>query len=112
MYNVNVCVTRIQEELEKLRTMGVDTRNLEKEVYEISIPEEMEFKKQLFLREVKDPSIPEGPSITYGVFTNNLDLETDLYISLNSKDDENLDLEVDELNVWNTEDGALYIQEI
>ena len=112
MTEINQCVTRIQEELEKLRNLGINVNNLEKEVYEISEPEVLPFEQKLYLRKITDPSIPEGKSTTYGVFVNNMQEEPEIFISLNSKDDENLDLETNELNVWNPEDGALYILEI
>jgi hypothetical protein len=112
MNEINQCVTRIQEELNNLRELGLDVRNLEKEIYELSIPEVIPFEQKLYLRKVSDPSIPEGKSTTYGVFINNLQEEAEIFISLNSKEDLDLGLETNELNVWNTEDGSLYIMEI
>ena len=108
MNRINESLTRIQDELSKLKDLGIDVSNLEKEVYELSIPEDIEFKNKMFLRQCNDPSIPEGPSTTYGLFLNIMDEEPQVYISLNSKEDSNLDLVHNELNIWTEDEGLLY----
>ena len=112
MNQTNRIVDSIQYELEKLRTLGIDVSILEKEVYKLSIPEDIETKDILFLRVINFPIIPKGPSTTYGVFKNILQEEPTIYISLNSKNDCNLDLKIDELNIWTEDEGSLFDKEI
>ena len=62
----------------------------------------------MVIKECNDPTIPEGKSKTYGVFKDINDDEPICLISLNSKDDKNLNLDQDELVIWTPEEGTEY----
>lgn len=60
------------------------------------------------LTKMQDPSISEGRSQTFGVFMNELSIEPEYYISLNSSLDDNLGIDDNELVIWTPEDGELW----
>ncbi len=59
------------------------------------------------VKEVKDYSLPELESRTFGLYEGDSQ-EPTIYISINSKNDEYLELKQNQLSIWNNQSGEIF----